>query len=424
VRQCTTLDSGLRIVTERMDHVASASVGFYVRTGSSDERPDEGGISHFIEHLVFKGTAKRSALDIVLAFDRVGGDVNAATEREITYYYGRVLGRHLPMAVDAIADMLACPKLAPEDIDLELAVVAEEICQNEDSPAELVHDHFAATLWPGHPLGRPILGRVEALEALGREGLLDYLRRRYVAKNVTVSAAGDVHHDQVVELVGELLDAKLPPGVDSAETPTPSSAGGVFCDERDIEQVHLCVGVPAFAARDERRLAQAVTDCALGGASSSRLFQEIREKRGLVYAVYSSVSLFLGIGNLVIYAGTRPENVPQVLELVSKELDDVAHHGLTDTEVENAKEQYKGSTLMSLDSVHHRMARNARGLIAFGRPIPAEELIARIDAVRPDDVRAVTAELFGSQGTTVVAIGPIRDGDLRAAAGSLIRASG
>ncbi|HOS93395.1 MAG TPA: pitrilysin family protein [Armatimonadota bacterium] len=412
--RCDTLANGIRVVTDRMEHVATATVGFYVAAGSRHERAEESGVSHFIEHLVFKGTPTRSPRDIVLAFDAVGGDVNAATEREITYYYGKVLGQHVPMAIEVLSDMLLHPKLAEEDVDLELLVIEEEISRYEDTPSELVHDQFAKALWPGQAIGRSILGDVECLRALGPEGVRSYMTGHYTGPNIVVSAAGDVHHEQVVDLIAAHWSELDVPSSGPAALPAPVASPDVVCDERDIEQVHFCLGGEAYSMRDEGRYAGAIIDCALGGAASSRLFQEIREKRGLVYSVYSSTAMHLDSGYESIYAGTRPENLTRVLELIREQFADLLAHGLSSEEVRAAKEYHRGATLMALDGVGHRAARNARSLIAFDRVVPTQEVIAGIEAVTTDQVHEAIHRLFASK-PCLAAIGPVKRSDLAAA---------
>jgi len=412
--RCDTLGNGIRVVTDRMEHVASATVGFYVASGSRHERAEESGVSHFVEHLVFKGTPTRGPRDIVLAFDTVGGDVNAATEREITYYYGKVLGQHVPMAIDVLSDMLLHPKLAEDDIDLELLVIEEEISRYEDTPSELVHDQFVEALWPGQAIGRSILGSIERLRALGAEGIRHYMAEHYTGPNVVVSAAGDVHHEQVVDLVAQQWADVVAPPSGSGALPAPVASAAIACDERDIEQVHFCLGGEAYSMREAGRYAGAIIDCALGGAASSRLFQEIREKRGLVYSVFSSAAMHLDSGYQSIYAGTRPENLNQVLELIHEQFADLLAHGLSSDEVRTAKEHHRGATLMALDGVGHRAARNARSLIAFDRVLTTEEVIAGIEAVTTDQVHQAIHRLFASK-QCLAAIGPVKRSDLAAA---------
>jgi len=415
--ECTTLDSGVRVVTDRMEHVASAAVGFYVATGSRHEDPDEAGISHFIEHILFKGTETRSVKDIVLAFDAVGGDINAATEREVTAFYGRLPGEHVAIAVDVLGEMILRPKLAEEDIELELLVVEEEIKRYEDTPSELVHDHFVATLWPEEALGRPILGNMECLRRMSPERIRACLRRRYAADRLIVSAAGNVRHQGFVELVQDRL-AGIPTRAENEdEDPTPAGVSAAACEERDIEQVHLCIGVVGCSIRDDWRFAQAVADCAIGGSASSRLFQEVRENRGLVYSIFSSAAMHTDTGYLSIYAGTRPENAKLVLELIRSEMADVLDNSLTLDEIHVAKEHHRGATRMALDSVGHRMARAARSLLAYGRVIPPEEVISRIEAVSAYDVRETTRRLFCGDSLCIAAIGPIQPSELCEASG-------
>src|SRR6266511_5687524 len=331
----TEFESGLRVVTERMPGVRSVALGFWVLAGSRDEPPPISGSSHFLEHLLFKGTKTRTARDIAEAFDAVGGDVNAFTAKEYTCFYSRVRDRDLPMAVDHRADMLQHSVLRAADLDAERQVILEEINQHEDDPGDLVHDLFTETLWPGHPLGRPILGTKQSIQAAGRDQVRRFYRRHYVAGNVVVVAAGNLRHEELLELVAEHME----PGDVRAEGPSawnlrtagnaPSPSGRSLVNKRKTEQAHICVGTSGLSRVDPDRFAFGVANNALGGGMSSRLFQEIREKRGLVYSVYSFHSMFTETGIFSVYAGTSPRRAQEMLGLIRQEIHDIAERGLS-----------------------------------------------------------------------------------------------
>ncbi|HEU4480570.1 MAG TPA: pitrilysin family protein, partial [Actinomycetota bacterium] len=310
----TTLDSGATVVTERMNEVRSATVGFWFDVGARDEPGDLAGTSHFLEHLLFKGTATRSAKDIADAFDAVGGDVNAFTGKEYTCYYSRVLGEDLPMALDVLSDMIINSVIDRDELESERKVILEEIAMHEDAPDELVHDLFYRSMWGGHPLGRPVLGYNETIARVARDEVAEYWRERYAPSNLVVAAAGNVDHSDLVERVGQIFNESYGRRtLRSGEQPVPST--GVTVHKRPTEQAHIIIGTPGLHRAHEDRHALALLDTVLGGGMSSRLFQEIREKRGLAYSVYSYRSLFADAGTFAVYVGTTPQNADTVLEL-------------------------------------------------------------------------------------------------------------
>jgi predicted Zn-dependent peptidase len=406
-------ESGLRIVTEHMPGVRSVTTGIWVAIGSRDERPDLAGASHFLEHLLFKGTRKRSARDIAEAFDAVGGDVNAYTSKENTTFYTRVLDKDLPMAVDYLFDMLQSSVMRSEDMEAERQVILEEINMHEDAPDELVHDLFTETLWQGHPLGRPVLGTVDTITRATREQVRRFWKRHYHPGNYVVAAAGNMDHEQLVRLVEEQVDTG--PRVrrggwavrSGGAAPRPSGTAAVR--RRPTEQAHICVGGGGLARSDSRRFAFGVVNNALGGGMSSRLFQEIREKRGLAYSVYSYHAMYAETGAFCVYAGTTPARAREVMELVNRELDDVAENGVTSEELERAKGHMKGALVLSMEDTGGRMTRLGKSEIGHGEILSMDEIIERIEAVTRDDAREIAAEVLSSP-RSVAVIGPFEQG--------------
>jgi predicted Zn-dependent peptidase len=417
----TVLPGGLRVVTEAMPGVRSASVGIWVPVGSRDESPALAGTSHFLEHLLFKGTTRRSALDIANAMDAVGGEFNAFTEKEHTCYYATVLDRDLPLALDIVADVVLDATLTAADVDVERGVVLEEIAMRDDDPADLVHDEFAATLFGDRPLGRPILGTEQSIHALTRRQINGYYRRRYTTDAMVVSVAGNVEHDAVVRLVrkafGHWLDESLPTSsmrVPGHERPRPPSrAVNVLSDE--TEQANLVLGCHGLSRHDPRRFAIGVLSAALGGGMSSRLFQRIREERGLAYSVYSFSSSYSDAGMFGVYAGCQPGKADEVLSLIVAELDAAARGELDAEEIERGKGQMRGATVLGLEDAGSRMTRIGKSETIYGEVLGVDELIARIDAVTPDDVAALAADLLGRPRCLAV-VGPFGDHDFDGAA--------
>jgi predicted Zn-dependent peptidase len=397
-----------------MPGVRSVSIGFWVLAGSRDERDPISGHCHFLEHLLFKGTRERSALDIAEAFDAVGGDLNAFTAKEFTCYYARVLDRDLEMALDHLADMLQHSVIRSADLDAERQVILEEINMHEDSPEEVVHDLFTETLWPDHPLGRPILGTAATIRAATRPSVQRFYRRHYVPGRLVVAAAGNVRHDEVIRMLGERIDAGRPLGdgdasVWSMRSPArpPTASGQQLVKQRKTEQAHICVGTTGLARTDPDRFAFMIANTALGGGMSSRLFQEIRERRGLAYSVYSYHAQYTEAGLFTAYAGTTPSRAKEVIGLLRRELDDVRDGGLTAEEFERAKGHVKGSTVLSLEDSGGRMSRLGKSEIAHDEILTVGEALRRIDGVTLEDARRV-AERVLSQPMTLTVLGPFR----------------
>ncbi|MGZ5302027.1 MAG: M16 family metallopeptidase [Actinomycetota bacterium] len=412
----TEYTSGLRVVTERMPGVRSVSLGVWVLAGSRDEAPAISGASHFLEHLLFKGTKVRSAQDIAQAFDAVGGDLNAFTAKEYTCYYARVLDRDLELAVDHLADMLQHSVIRSVDLDGERQVILEEINMHEDSPEDLVHDVFTETLWPDHPLGRPVLGTVATIEAATRPSVRRFYKRHYVPGNFVVAAAGNVRHEDVLSLLSNRMETgrALPDGDASTwnlrrggHPPAPS--GKRLVRRRKTEQAHICLGTNGLARTDPDRFAFLVVNTALGGGMSSRLFQEIRERRGLAYSVYSYHSQYAEAGLFTAYAGTTPARAEQVISLLRGELDDVASGNLTEEEFERARGHVKGSLVLGLEDPGGRMSRLGKSEIAHGEILSVSQTLGRIERVTLDDARRV-AERVLSRPMTLTVLGPFPSG--------------
>ena len=407
----TVLPGGLRVVTEAVPGVRSAAFGIWVGVGSRDEGPTEHGASHFLEHLLFKGTPTRDALEISSVMDAVGGEMNAFTAKEYTCYYARVLDTDLPLAVDVVTDLVTHALVAPDDVESERGVILEEISMHDDDPGDVVHDAFAEALFGEHPLGRRIIGSVESVESLTPQAIAGYYRGRYTAPDMVVSVAGNIDHDHVVELVSQAFGS-LPPGDPSplrAPAP-PARLSGVVVEDRPTEQAHLVLGTHALPREHDLRWALSVLNTGLGGGMSSRLFQEIREKRGLVYSVYSYASAHADAGTFGVYAGCAPARVDEVLRIARAELELAAEKGLTDEEVSRAKGAMRGSLVLGLEDTGAQMSRIGKAALVHGEVLSVDELVARIDAVTPDDVRAV-ADLVLNQPLSLGIIGPFDDRD-------------
>ncbi|MDQ3991335.1 MAG: insulinase family protein, partial [Actinomycetota bacterium] len=375
--------------------------------GSRDEHPDVAGSSHFLEHLLFKGTKRRSARDIAEAFDAVGGDLNAYSAKEYTTFYARVLDRDLPMAVEHLCDMLQGSVIRKADVDAERQVILEEIHMHEDAPDELIHDLFAQTMWDGHPLGRPVLGTRETIRAVSAAQVRGFWRSHYVPANFVVTAAGNLGHDRLARMLEDHMDTgpRVRRGTHSlrqgGEIPAVSSRHEVR--RRPTEQAHICIGTGGMARNDPRRFAFGVVNNAIGGGMSSRLFQEVREKRGLAYSVYSYHSMFAETGIFCVYAGTSPSRAGQVVDLMMKELDDVAERGIGGEELDRAKGHMKGSMVLSLEDTSGRMSRLGKSEVGHGEILSIDETLDRVNAVTAEDARAAAgAVLSGPRALAVI----------------------
>jgi len=415
----TVLPSGLRILTEAVPAMRSVSFGVWVSIGSRDETPAQSGCSHFLEHLLFKGTKKRSALDISAQIEAVGGETNAFTTKEYTCYYARVLDADLPLAIDVMCDLIADSVLDPADVETERAVILEEIAMHEDEPGDEVHDTFATAVYGRHPLGRLISGTEETISPMTRRQVETFYRRNYVAPSIVIAAAGNLDHNAVIRrvraaLAGTPLDtpAATPIGHRLSTPPVRLRTGQVAVSNKDSEQAHVVLGGAGIARLDQRRFALSVLNNVLGGGMSSRLFQEIREQRGLAYSVYSYASQFADSGLFAVYAGCAPGKVEEVLDLTRASLAAVARDGVTATEVARGKGMAKGSYVLGLEDTGSRMSRLAKGEFLYDDPLTVDELLAKVDAVTIDEVDALAAELCG-QPMSLAVIGPFEDGDVR-----------
>ncbi|MDQ6649897.1 MAG: insulinase family protein [Actinomycetota bacterium] len=417
----TVLPGGLRVITEAMPTVRSVAYGVWVGVGSRDEVDSLAGSSHFLEHLLFKGTRRRDALEIAAVMDSVGGEMNAFTAKEYTCYYARVLDADLPLAVDVVSDMVTSSLITGRDVESERGVILEEIAMHEDDPSDVVHDSFARAVYGDHPLGRPVLGSVDSITSLSRTSINGYYRRRYAGPSIVVAAAGNLDHASVVRLVKKafgaagLLEGDAAPKAPSRPAgAVPSFRGGVAMTRRPTEQANLVLGTIGLSRGDDRRFALGVLNNALGGGMSSRLFQEVREKRGLAYSVYSYASQYADTGLFGVYAGCQPAKVDQVLEICRDQLDQVAGKGITDEELARGKGQLKGSLVLGLEDTGSRMSRIGKSELVYGELLSVDEVIARIEAVTPEDIRAVAAEVL-TQPLALGVIGPFDDHDFSSA---------
>jgi predicted Zn-dependent peptidase len=401
----TVLDSGVRVVTERMESVRSVALGLWIGTGSAAEDEPEAGLSHLIEHMLFRGTARYQSLEIDQLFDAMGAELNAGTGKETTSVYSRVLDRHVQRALDVMADMVWRPAFDGSELENEREIVLEEIAMYEDDPQDKVFDVLGEAVFGSHPLGRAIIGRAEVVGSADPEALRAFHAARYVPTNVVVAAAGSLDHDSLVELVArsgiERADGRAPA---LPEPPDAQPARRRFFP-KETEQYHVCLGAPGLARDDERRFALRVLDNILGGTSSSRLFQEVREKRGLAYSVYSFQSLYAGSGQIGLYLGTRPDNVARALRVVADELDRFRSDPATDDELERSKENVKGRVLLALESTTARMNRLGSSVLAGIPLLSVDEVEARIDAVTIDDLQALAGELLAPERLSAAGIG-------------------
>jgi predicted Zn-dependent peptidase len=403
----TELDSGERVISERLAHVRSVSIGFWIGAGSRDETDAKAGLSHFIEHLLFKGTASYSAQQIAEIFDGLGGELNAATSREHTVVYARVPDDKLEVALDVMGEMVFAPAFA--ELDAEREVVLEEIAMYEDQPQELVHDLISEATFGTHPLGRPVIGRADVISSVSRRVVSGYHRSMYVPGNVVVAAAGNLKHDEFERLLVRVqrragAPARKGPRVRPALVKAPSP--GLRFQRKDTEQYHVCVAAPGIARSDRRRFAASLLDGILGGSASSRLFQEIREKRGMAYAVYSFASQYTDTGQIGVYIGTREDNVAACLEIASEQIADIATGNVRPEELERAKDNLKGRIMLSMESTSNRMSRLGKSLITDTELLSIERIMAEIDAVEPEALAELAGVLLAPERLSAAGIGP------------------
>ena len=411
----TVLPSGVRIVTEREKSVRSAAFGIWVNVGSRDESLKTAGASHFLEHLLFKGTKTRSALEISSSIEAVGGDTNAFTDKEYTCFYARVIDKDLPLAVDVICDLITSSIVKPADVDAERKVVLEEIAMRDDDPSSLIHDVFLESYFgESSSLGRPILGSVKSIKNMSRETVFNYYREKYQPKDLVVSVAGNIKHRQVVKMVetalskdGFLNSNSAVKPVNRPDTKTKVvGVGKVSLLYRKTEQAHLIYGVPGVARNDQRRFALSVLASALGGGMSSRMFQEIREKRGLAYSVYAYPQQFAGSGVLTFYVGCKPQKAYEVAALISEILNDVAKNGLTSEEIARAKGSVSGALVLSQEDTGSRMNRIGKAELVSGKVLSFDEILREISAVTPDQIQEIARQSI-SVSPTLSIVGPL-----------------
>jgi predicted Zn-dependent peptidase len=398
----STLESGVRVVTEAMPSVRSIALGFWIRSGSRDEPVEKAGISHFLEHLLFKGTDRFSSREIDEVFDAMGAEVNAGTGKETTSVYSRFLDRHLEAAFDVLQDMVLRP--AYPDIDSERQVVIEEIAMYEDEPSDKVHDVLAGAIFGDHPLGRPIIGAADVISSVPVPQIAEWHDGRYTAHNIVVAAAGNLDHDRVVELVSGAVAGIETGGTSNGGTPNGARPVLRF-HEKETEQYHLCIGAPGIPRGDERRFALRVLDTILGGSTSSRLFQEVREKRGLAYSVFSYASHYLDSGQVALYVGTRPDNVGEAMTVIGDELGRLHAEGVSEAELVRARENVKGRTVLSMESTLTRMNRLGSSVLMDVPLLTVDEVLAAFDAVTLDDVMALARELWAPERMSAAGVG-------------------
>jgi predicted Zn-dependent peptidase len=405
--RATRLPNGIRVLSEELADLASATVGIWVENGSRYEAGAQSGISHFLEHLFFKGTERRTATQIAEEIDAVGGVINAFTSKEYTCYYAKVLPEQLPLALDVLGDIFLHSRFAEEEIERERSVILQEISQAEDTPDDYVHDLFGLAFWPGHPLSRPVAGSAATVGPLQRADFLRFLEARYRPDRVMLSAAGKVRHDELIDVVGRTFGVLS--GASGAHTDQPPEPrAGLTVHHKQLEQVHICLGAPGLAHADPDRYAAHLLSQALGGGMSSRLFQEVRERRGKAYSVYSFLPSFHDTGYLGVYVGTSAEWAREVLDVIQAELRKIATDGLGVEELARAKTQMKGGLLLGLETSDSRMSRIARNEIYFRRDVPLEEVAAGVDAVSNDDVVRVARAMFRPQALAVTVLGDLK----------------
>jgi predicted Zn-dependent peptidase len=401
----TELPNGLIIVSEEMPHIRSVSIGIWIRTGSRHETSDLNGISHFVEHMVFKGTKNRNAEEIARQVDSIGGNLDAFTAKECVCFNVKVMDEHLDRAMNILSDMVLNPTFNESDIGKERGVILEEIKMDEDNPDLLVHEIFTQNFWKGHPLGRPILGTKETVRRFHQNMLFDYYGARFVPGNMVISAAGSLKHDSFVDLVTRTFEHLAPRAEILDEAPPKPQARIMMRNKKSLEQVQICVGVPSYSISHENRYASFVLNTLLGGGMSSRLFQNIRERQGLVYSIFSELNPYRDTGCLAVYAGTSRNTAPQVVNSIVNEFRELKRNRVTDEELERAKNQLKGSLMLSMESSTARMSNLARQEMYYNRFFGMSEIIDRVEAVSAEDVQQNANEFFNPDQIAVTVLG-------------------
>jgi predicted Zn-dependent peptidase len=408
----STLDGGERIVTERVRSVRSIAIGMWIGAGSRDESAHNAGISHFIEHLLFKGSSRYSGVQIAQVFDGLGGELNAATAKEYTVLYARVLDAHLEPALDVMSDMLLAPTFDPDELVSEREVVLEEIAMYEDSYHDLAHDLISTAVFCDHPLGRPVIGTTEAVNALNPESVRDYHANRYVGSNIVIAAAGNLEHEPLVHAIEQRFAgyAKLPdPAAGVRPVWVGESNPQIRFQTKTSEQYHVCLGGIGLPRSDRRRFAASLLDSILGGSASSRLFQEIREKRGMAYSVYTFASQYADTGMVGVYVGTREDNLAECMRITAEQLTMMGAGDIEPAELQRAKENLKGRIMLSMESTSNRASRLGKSVLTDSELLSLDRICAEIDAVDPDAVAALARQLFAPERLSVAGIGPNED---------------
>jgi predicted Zn-dependent peptidase len=394
------------VITEEIPYLQSVSIGVWVNTGSRDEQPHENGISHFIEHLLFKGTERRTAFDIAKEIDSVGGTLNAFTGREYTCFYAKVIGENLRLAIDLLSDIFLHSLMDPKDVEKERMVILQEIKMVEDTPDDYIHDLFNRVCWGNHPLGFPIFGTTELVQSFDRDQIFQFFEENYLPNRIIICAAGNLHHQDAVDAIGATF-GRIPKSEKVKERVRPDSISTTNVWKRDSEQIHFCLGTKGLQYNHSLRFASYVLNTILGGGMSSRLFQEIRENRGLAYSVYSYIPAYVDTGLVVVYAGTNGGSFQEAIELILKEFNHLKTGPLKNGELETAKEQLKGNLLLSLESSDTLMTRLAKNEIYFGSYLPVEMVLRGIDEVREDMVQSLARGIFDERFFCLTILGPV-----------------
>ncbi len=401
------LSNGLTLITERMSGVRSISLGIWLKKGSRHENNDQNGISHFIEHLLFKGTESRSAQEIALTIDSIGGQIDAFTSKEYTCFYAKVLDEHLPVALNLLSDIVLHPRFDSKDIERERKVIFEEIKMVEDTPDELVFDLFTEHFWKGHPLGQPVQGTIDKVSKITQQKLMRYFKKSYSAENILVTSAGNINHGKMFSMVRDVFESLPRTNSKIRIKPARPHFAVVKKHKNQLEQLHLCLGVDAFPKNFEERFQMLVLNTVLGGSMSSRLFQSIRERKGLAYSIFSSVNAFIDSGFMMVYAAANPRSAAEVLKLIIEEFVAMKQNLVTEEELTVAKEHLKGNLMLSLESTASRMSNIARHDMYFGRQFSLNEIIRGVDSVRPEQVQALSRKIFVDSCLTLAALGKL-----------------
>ncbi len=406
-----TLSNGIRVVSETLPKTRSISIGVWVKVGSRHEPKELGGISHFIEHMFFKGTQRRTAKDIAIEMDSVGGEMNAFTSQEATTYYVKVLDEHLPRAIDLLSDILLGSKFDPVEMEKERKVILEEIKGVEDTPDDYIHELFTNTVWPDNSLGRPILGTKETIKSLKHTDLITYIENYYIPKEIVISVAGNFEHGRLIELLNDSFGRLARSGVAKQET-TPAFARSVSVRKKQLEQVQVCIGCKGIHYTHEDRYVMSALNAVLGNSMSSRLFQEVREQNALAYSIYSYMTAYRDTGLLTVYAGTDPANALEVVRLVIKEIRKIKDEGITPAEEERVKNQIKGSLVLSLESSNSHMSRLARQEMYFGKYISIDDIIKGVERVTREQAQKLAQQIFLREGISLTILGPLSKTDV------------